>query len=160
MLLLDDPTGQILPRVLYALESYLSTVFNGGTKHIPYPEQAGRLTKFLNARRSRATWVANGVVLNIFLFFNFVVLSCPCALALYVTGQEQPNLEGPRSTDEGPRSTGEGPRSTDEGPGIPSRDPGLPRRDPGLPIEGPGSLVRVRGLPLRTAVTLGDWVHQ
>ena len=49
--LLDEPTGEILPGVLSALESCLATVFNGGgAKYIPSPEQAGRLTKPLNAR--------------------------------------------------------------------------------------------------------------
>ena len=43
-------------------------------------------------------------------------------MALYVTGQEQPNLEGPWSTNEEPRSTHEGPNSTDEGPGPPKKD--------------------------------------
>ena len=31
----------------------------GGANYIPSLEQAGRLTKFLNAQRSRATWIAN-----------------------------------------------------------------------------------------------------
>ena len=59
VLLLDEPTGQMLPGVLSALESYLATAFYGGATFIPSPEQAGRLNKFLNTRRSRATWIAN-----------------------------------------------------------------------------------------------------
>ena len=58
VLLLDEPAGQILPGVLSAPESYLTTVFKEGAKYIPSPEQAGKLNKFLNARQSRATWIA------------------------------------------------------------------------------------------------------
>ena len=114
VLLLDEPTGQILPGVYLHL-SLTTQLFDGGPKYIPYPEQAGRLTKFLNARRSRATWVANGVVLNIFLFFNFVVLSCPCALALYVTVRSSRILKDQ---------------------GQPMKDQGQPVRDQGLPMRG------------------------
>ena len=39
-------TGQIYPVVLSALGSNLVTVFNGGAKYIPSPEQVGRLDKF------------------------------------------------------------------------------------------------------------------
>ena len=39
-------TGQIYPVVLSALGSNLVTVFNGGGKYIPSPEQVGRLSKF------------------------------------------------------------------------------------------------------------------
>ena len=47
VLLLDEPAGQILHGVLSALKSYLATVFDGGAKNLPSPEQAGRLTKLL-----------------------------------------------------------------------------------------------------------------
>ena len=60
VLLLDEPTCQILPRVLSAIGYYLATVFIGGkAKYIPSPKLAGRLINFLNARRSRATWIVN-----------------------------------------------------------------------------------------------------
>ena len=39
-MLLEEPTGQILPGVLSALESYLVTVFNEGAKYIPSLDQA------------------------------------------------------------------------------------------------------------------------
>ena len=44
----DDPTSQTVPVVLSAIESYLATFLTGGG-YIPSPEQAVRLTKFLNA---------------------------------------------------------------------------------------------------------------
>ena len=62
----DEPTGQIIPGVLFALESYRANVFYGGQSYLP-PEQAGKITKFLFTRRSRAMWIANWVVFNIFL---------------------------------------------------------------------------------------------
>ena len=100
---------------LSALESYLAAIFDGRGQKSIFPGTAGKLAKLLNARRSRATWIANWVVCNIFLSLNFFTISLPYSLAFYETGQEQQNLEGPRSTDEGSRSTDEGLRSTDEG---------------------------------------------
>ena len=41
-LLLDERTGQILPGVLSALESYLATVFNGEDKVYPFHGTGGQ----------------------------------------------------------------------------------------------------------------------
>ena len=97
------------------------------------------------------------MVFNIVLSFDFFTLSLPYALALYATGQEQPNLEGPWSTNEETRSTHEGPRATDEGPMSIDEGPRSTDEEPRSTAEGPWSNdqvlvppMRNRGLPLGT----------
>ena len=89
---------------------------------------------------------------NIFLYFNFFCPSLIYALALYVTGQEQPDIEGSWSTNEGTRSTHERPRPTDKDQGLPMRDRGVPLGTAVYP-QGPCSTLRDRGLPLITGPT-------
>ena len=159
--------------------SYLATVFNGGQSiSLPRNRQVARpnfllsTTKLCHVDRKLSSIYYCPIL-------NFFTLSSPYALALYVTGQEQPNLEGSWSTNEGlrsihegPRSIEEGPRSTNEGPGQPLRDqylpmrdrstnerprstnkrPGSSMRDRGLPNDGPGQPIRGRGRPWGTEV--------
>ena len=111
--LLDEPTRQIIPTVLSALAYYLETVFDGGGKNLPSSEQVGRLTKVLNARRRSGSQIEEYLALS-YLSTSLLYL-CLYALDLYVTGQWQPDLKGPRYTY--------------EGKGQQMMDRGLPMRD-------------------------------
>ena len=74
------------------------------------------------------------------------------ALALYVTGQKQPNLEGTWSAGNGPRSPDEVPSPPDEGTRSTDERPRSPDEGPMYTNEGPFPPMKDRGQPLGTAV--------